>query len=208
MPKLVDEAQNSEGWFQAKLGVASASHAHDIMATVSSGEAASVKEYRAKLVIERLTGERIETYKSPAMQWGNDYEPIARLEHELRSGYTVTETGFWIHDTLRAGASPDGLIGNDGLLEVKCPKSHTHLETLLTNRIPTIYQWQMDFQMWITGRKWADFVSYDPRLPANLSYDCIRYYRDEERINDVEATTMQFLASVDTMEAKLKGYNK
>ncbi|MGH7238158.1 MAG: lambda exonuclease family protein, partial [Candidatus Saccharimonadales bacterium] len=156
MASLVNAEQRSNEWFAARLGKATASRFNDIMAKTRSGYAASRKNYLAELVTEILTGKQAEMFVSAAMQWGTDNEPVARLQYSLASGNEVEETGFWIHDTLAAGASPDGLIGKDGCLEIKCPNTATHIETLRSGKLPWQYRWQVQGQMWITGKKWCD----------------------------------------------------
>ncbi len=189
--------QGTDEWFNQRLGKATASRFADIMAKGrGSTEAAARKNYKAQLLSERLTGEKADTYGSAAMAWGTDYEATARLMYELKSGSTVEETGFYVHDNLEAGASPDGLIGDDGLLEIKCPNTATHIETLKRQETPRQYFWQVHGQMWITGRKWCDFVSFDPRLPENAQLFITRVERDEDVIKDLEAQVTTFLREV------------
>lgn len=191
------EDQRTEEWFKARLGRATGSRFKDVMTTIKSGEPAARKNYRTELAIERLTGERLEGFTTSAMQWGIDTEPLARLQYELATGNQTEECGFFAHPTLMAGASPDGLIGEDGVLEIKCPNSATHVEALKKNDVPYLYYWQIQGQMWITGRKYCDFVSFDPRMPENAQLFIKRIERDDERISDLEATVKEFLESVD-----------
>jgi len=198
--------QGSEEWLQARVGRATASRFSDVMASIRSGEAASRKNYRAELVVERLTGQPVDTYKSPAMEWGNEYEPVARLKYELTTGNNVEECGLFIHNSIMAGASPDGLVNDDGLLEIKCPNTATHIETLRKQEVPRQYYWQVMGQLWLTGRKWCDFVSFDPRMPANAQYFTTRVLRDDEAIADLEDNIVMFLRSVDEEVAFIENY--
>lgn len=189
--------QRSDDWFEQRLGKATGSRFGDVMATGRNGyEPAARKNYRAQLVSERLTGVRDEGFTSQAMQWGVETEETARLRYELRTDNTVEECGFFTHETLQAGASPDGLIGTDGLLEIKCPNTATHIETLKKQEIPRQYFWQVHGQMWITGRKWCDFVSFDPRMPANAQLFITRIHRDAEIIEQLQGQITAFLREV------------
>ncbi len=198
--------QGTEEWHELRIGRATASRFKDVMTTIKSGESAATKNYRAELVAERLTGARVDNFKSAAMQWGNDYEDTARTMYELKSGNSVETCGFFAHDTLMAGASPDGLIGSDGLVEIKCPLTATHIETLRRQAVPYQYYWQVMGQMWITGRQWCDFVSYDPRLPENAQYVCIRVLRDKIAIEKLQMEVENFLESVDLEVNFIKNY--
>lgn len=197
MAKIVQAEQGSDEWLQARVGVATGSKYSDIMARTRSGYAASRKNYMAELVVERLTGRPTERYVNAAMQWGTETEPVARLAYTLSTGNDVEETGLWLHNDIPTGASPDGLIGLDGLIEIKCPNTATHLETLVTKQIPREHVAQVQGQMWITGRMWCDFVSFDPRLPENAQMIIIRVERDEAYIKEMELEIRGFLADVD-----------
>lgn len=190
--------QRSNEWYQARLGKATGSKFHDVCSFTRSGESASRRNYRYQLIAERLTGVVQPTYTSSAMQWGIDNEPVARLAYEMKTGYTVQEAGFLVSEILPdAGISPDGLIGQDGGVEIKCPEIATHIETLTKNRIPEQYIEQIDGAMWVTGRKWWDFVSYDPRLPEDLQLVIIRRERNENAIQELESNLREFLNEVD-----------
>lgn len=198
--------QLSPEWFQAKIGKVGASHINDILAkNKNGGEPASRRNYRMELVIARLTGEYPDTYCSPAMQWGIDHEPAARSAYEFISGNVVQKVGFIEHPSIpMSGASPDGLIGEEGCIEIKCPVTANHVDILLAGKVPTDYQNQMLWQMEVTGRKWCDFVSYDPRMPFELQLFYKRFERDDERIEVIKVEVVKFLAEVDDMVAKLK----
>lgn len=197
--------QRTEEWIQARLGKVTASRVADVMARTKSGYSASRKNYMAELVCERLTGTPSEHFESAAMKWGTDNEPLARSAYEARTGELVEEVGFIGHPTIKNfGASPDGLVGTDGGIEIKCPNTATHIDTLLGGKIEQKYVYQMQTAMACTGRKWWDFVSFDPRLPENLSYKCIRFYRDTEMVQSIENEVIRFLAELDEMVEKLK----
>ena len=144
-----------------------------------------------------------ESYINAAMQRGTDIEPMARMAYESVTGEIVEETGFWPHDTMMAGASPDGLVGEDGLVEIKCPNSATHIETLLKG-FPEEHQAQIQGQLWLTGRQWCDFVSYDDRLPENMRLFIHRVHRSDSYISDLVEELKAFLAEVDSTVSKLK----
>lgn len=190
--------QQTEEWFEARLGKATASRFKDVLSKLKSGgEAATRANYRAQLVVERLTGVRADSYSNSAMQWGIDNEALAVTEYELLTGNVTEECGFIKHKTLEAGASPDRLVGEDGILEVKCPNTATHIAYLKAGKVPMEYIAQVMGQLWITGRKWCDFISYDPRMPANASILIVRVYRDESYIDDLEAQVEAFLDEVE-----------
>lgn len=196
--------QRSEEWFSARLGKATASRIADVMARTKSGPSASRANYAAQLVTERLTGERAESYTNAAMAWGTETEPLARAAYETAQYAVVDEVGFVDHPTIAmAGASPDGLVGSEGLIEIKCPNTATHIDTLLGGSVPGKYITQMQWQMACTGRKWCDFVSFDPRLPGQLRLFVRRVERDDTAIADLEAGVSEFLADVEAKVARL-----
>lgn len=188
--------QRSDSWFEARLGRATASNFGKVLAKIKTGEAADRRNYRAQLVIERLTGNRQEGYSNAAMQWGTEQEPFARIAYMADRGMDVQEAGFIQHETLMAGCSPDGLIGADGLIEIKCPVSATHIETLKTQHMPIEHMAQVQGQMWIAGRDWCDFVSYDPRMPDKLQMFVQRIPRDEQYIKALAFEIERFLEEV------------
>ena len=199
--------QRTEEWFAERMGKATGSRIADIVRKTKSGPAASRKNYLAQLICERLTGYREETFQSGAMAWGNDTEPQARTAYEFYRDAEVKGVGFIQHPRINeSGASPDGLVGNEGLVEIKCPNTATHLETLRVGRIAPDYIIQMQWQMACTDRSWCDFVSFDPRLPAAMQMFCQRIERDDERIADLESEVEAFLgelhAAVSDLEAR------
>ena len=197
--------QRTEEWFEARMGCVTASRTADVMAKTKSGYAASRANYMAELICERLTGERQGGFSSAAMQWGTETEPQARMAYEIMTGATVVETGFVLHPEIAGfGASPDGLIGEDGLIEIKCPNTATHIDTLLADKVPTKYIIQMHVQMLCTGRAWCDFVSFDPRLPIDLQMFTKRVERDDKLAEEIVTEVQSFLADMEAKIAKLK----
>lgn len=191
--------QRTDTWFAARLGRVTASRVHEIMATLKDGKPAAARaNYMADIVLERLTGKRAEGFSNDAMDWGTQTEPQARAAYSAKTGELVTEVGFVNHPTLMAGASPDGLVGDDGLVEIKCPTSSTALETLFTQKIAKKYIDQMQWQLLVTGRAWCDFCSFDPRLPEHLQCYIQRVPRDNKRIAELETAVAKFLEEVDT----------
>lgn len=189
--------QRSPEWFAARLGRATASRFGSILSTIKSGEAADRRNYRADLVCERLTGRSDAGYTNAAMQWGTEQEPFARIAYIAKTGLMVDEVGFLAHPSLMAGASPDGLIGDEGGLEIKCPNKATHLATLKAQKMPPEHMPQVQGCMWISGRKWWDFVSYHPEFPDALQLFIQRIHRDDAYIRDLEDKVTAFLAEVD-----------
>lgn len=198
--------QGSPEWHAARVGRVTASRIVDVMATIKTGEAASRRDYKWQIVAEILTGKPAEGgFFNQAMQWGVEQEPFARAAYELRYETLVDQIGLVPHPRIaRAAASPDGLVGDDGLIEIKCPKTVTHLTTLAEGKIPNEYQLQMCWQMACTGRKWCDFTSFDPRLPDELQLCVIRFHRDEDRIACIEQNVERFLDEVDAMIQTLR----
>lgn len=191
------DLQRTEEWFSARLGRVTASRIADVCARTKSGWGAGRKNYMAELVAERLTGVRTEGFTNAAMQWGTDIEPEARVAYEFYRGATVVETGFVPHPSIAdTGASPDGLVGEDGLIEIKCPNTATHLETLLGSELPQKYFLQMQWQMACTGRQWCDFASYDPRLPESMRLFVDRVKRDDTAITSIEKDVIGFLTEL------------
>lgn len=189
--------QGSAEWLAERAGHATASRACDILAKIKTGEAMSRRKYRLQIVTERLTGIPVSGYKNAAMQWGNDTEPYARAAYEIKTGTACQEAGFIKHPSIEwVGMSPDGLIDDDGLLEIKCPESTTHLDWLEQRRAPPEHVPQMQFQMWVSGRQWVDFVSFDPRFPSHLQLFSHRVNRDNAFIKEIEIEVIQFLAEV------------
>jgi len=196
--------QGTPEWFAARLGNVTASRVADVIAKTKSGYAASRENYMAQLICERMTGTVAESYTNAAMAWGTETEPLARAAYESLADVLVDEVGYIAHPTIeRAGASPDGLIGLFGLLEIKCPNTATHIDTLISEQVPTKYITQMQWQMSCTGRTWADFVSFDRRLPSGLQMFVKRVEFDAEYVAMLKEEVVKFLAELDAKISKL-----
>jgi putative phage-type endonuclease len=197
--------QRTPEWYAARLGKVTASRVADIIAKTKSGYSTSRANYMAELVCERLTGKQAESYQNSAMLWGIEAEPFARETYlEAMSTESFVEVGLINHPTIEnAGASPDGLVGEDGLVEIKCPNTSTHIDTLISQAIPAKYITQMQWQMACTGRQWCDFVSFDPRLPEELHIFVKRVDRDNEMIIELEREVEKFLSELDEKIATL-----
>ena len=202
--KVLDYEQGSEPWLQARAGRVTASRIDDVMAKIKTGEAASRRDYRAQIVAEILTGKPADGgYINAEMQWGTEQEPYARAAYEVAKGVMVDQLGFVLHPRIeRAGASPDGLAGKIGL-EIKCPKTATHLQYLLDGTVPAKYQPQMLWQMACMETEAVDFVSFDPRLPEKHQLFVVRFPRDDAKIKAMEAEVEKFLAEVDEVLERL-----
>lgn len=202
---MTDVIQGSAEWKALRAGKVTASRIADMMAKTKSGWGASRANYAAQLVAERLTGEIAESYTNAAMQWGTDHEADARVAYEFRTDASVSEVGFVEHPSIPlSGASPDGLVGSDGMVEIKCPNTATHIETLLDPVPDGKYVLQMQWQMACTGRQWCDFASYDPRLPEAMRLVITRINRSPEAIADLEKEVRSFLAEIDKTVAALR----
>jgi hypothetical protein len=199
--RFVDCEQNSAKWISARTGRVTASRICDLMATLKrGGEAASRRDYRAELIAERLTGKAESRYLSKEMRYGSEQEPFARTAYEIRSENIVDQVGFVFHPRLDfSGASPDGLIREDGGVELKCPKSTTHLAYMAAGTVPKEYEDQLLWNMACSEREWWDFVSFDPRLPEKLRLLIVRMPRDEARIGEIERGVMTLNNEIDTV---------
>jgi putative phage-type endonuclease len=189
--------QRSPEWYAQRLGKATASRIADVVARTKTGYSTSRQNYAADLIAERLTGVPADSYQSGPMRWGIDHEEAARALYADRCGQLVTPAGFVDHpELLWAGASPDGYVDEDGLVEIKCPLTATHLAALLGASISDGHLIQMQWQMACTGRLWCDFVSFDPRLPTRMQLAVQRVPRDLSRILELEGEVRAFLADV------------
>ena len=190
--------QRSPEWFAARCGSLGASQLADALAKTKSGWGASRANLRAKLVVERLTGQQEESFTSAAMQWGVDKEEEARIAYSFLTGRNVVEVGLYKHPIIiGTHASPDGLVDDDGCIEIKCPNSATHIETLKSNLVAHKYLLQMQWQMRCADRQWCDFVSFDPRMPDHLMLYIQRVQRDDDMLATLESEVSTFLAEVD-----------
>ena len=196
--------QRTDDWFAARVGKVTASRVADVVAKTKSGYSTSRENYMAQLVCERLTGKPAESFTNSAMQWGTDTEPLARAAYEAHMDVLVDEVGFIDHPAIvNSGASPDGLVGADGLIEIKCPNTATHIDTLLNQAVPKKYADQIFWQMACTNRDWCDFVSYDPRLPPDLQLFIKRIPKDDKYIQLLEAEVIEFLTETAHKVAQL-----
>ena len=186
--------QRTDEWYEARLGKVTASRVADIVAKTKSGYSTSRESYMNELLCERLTGKRTILFQTAAMAWGTNTELMAVLAYEAKTGNLVEGVGFVPHPTIESsGASPDGLVDHDGLIEIKCPNTSTHLDTVLASIPPAKYVTQMQWQMACTGRQWCDFISYDPRLPEKMQIFIQRVPRDDTMIANLEKEVNLFL---------------
>ena len=200
--------QRTTEWHTARLGKVTASRVADVIAKTKTGYGASRANLMADLIVERLTGQPASTFSNAHMEWGTEQEPHARAAYSARIGELVEEVGFVDHPSVaNSGASPDGLVGDDGLVEFKCPATATHLDTLLAQAVPAKYVSQMQWQMACTGRKYCDFCSYDPRLPEHLRMFVQRVERDDDYIKMLETEVTKFLAELNEKLKQLEKVN-
>lgn len=198
--------QRSTEWFAARCGSLGASQLNEALATTKNGWGASRENLKSRIVAERLTGTPTETFQNAAMQWGVDQEDNARKAYESHTGTFVEEMGIAFHPVLQhTHASPDGLVGEDGLIEIKCPNTTTHIDTLTDEKVPSKYINQMQWQMRCTDRQWCDYVSFDPRLPKHLQLFIKRVDRDDTAIAELEAKVAEFLTEVQSKIDHLNG---
>jgi putative phage-type endonuclease len=199
--------QGTPEWLRERAGRVTASRIADVMSKGRGSEpSATRKNYMAQIVAEVLTGEPSPSYSNAAMQWGTDTEPQARAMYEIETGVDVAEVGFVPHPRIEgSGASPDGLVGDDGLVEIKCPNTATHIETLRGAPIDRKYLLQMHWQMLCTGRKWCDFVSFDPRLPVEMQMHVRRVHLDADLASEITDAVTAFITELNEAVAELRG---
>jgi len=196
--------QGSEAWKLLKVGKVSASRMADLLAKTTSGASASRAKYMAQLLCERMTGQPTEFFTTAAMQRGTEIEPIARAAYEAENLTSVEQIAWVEHPTIpMAGCSPDGFVGEHGLIEIKCKEIHNHLDSILNDRIDPDHQAQMMWQMCVTGRQWCDYVCFDDRAPEGLQLFVKRLHRDEEKIKQMEDEVRTFLKDLESMIQKL-----
>lgn len=201
-----DLIQGTPEWAAARCGSLGASSLHEALARTKSGWGASRANLKARLVAERLTGIPQDTFMNDAMRWGIEHEAEARAAYAFFRDAEVAEVGLVLHPGITGThASPDGLVGDEGVLELKCPGTAAHIDVLLTKSIPDKYLVQMQWQIACTGRAWADYCSYDPRMPGDLQLFVQRVPRDNKRIAALESEVREFLAEVDATIAALTG---
>jgi putative phage-type endonuclease len=196
--------QGSIEWHQQRLGRVTASRVADVIGKTKSGYSTSRDNYMAQLVCERMTGTIAESFSNAAMAHGVETEPLARAAYEAHADVLVDEVPMIEHQMIEdAGASPDGYVGAEGLLEIKCPNTATHIDTLLSQTVPGKYNIQMQWQMACTGRQWCDFVSFDPRMSDGLQLFVKRVPRDNAYIQMLEEEVKKFLVELDGKIMKL-----
>jgi putative phage-type endonuclease len=196
--------QRTDDWFAARLGKVTASRVADVIAKTKTGYGAGRANYMADLVVERLTGQKASSFTNAAMEWGTEQEPNAKAAYAAKTGILVEDVGFIDHPTVAmSGASPDGLA-EDGLVEIKCPNTATHLEYIFDGKPPQKYVTQIQWQMACTGKPWCDFVSYDPRLPERLQLLVVLVPRDDDYIKMLEQEVTAFLRELDDKLNKLE----
>ena len=206
MANIQDIEQGSEQWHQLRLGKVTASRVADILAQTRTGPSASRQNYLIELALQRSTGTIEPSYTNTAMEWGTQTEPQARVAYEVETGNFVDQVAFIDHPTIaNFGCSPDGLIGDDGLIEIKCPNSATHWEYFKAKKPPQKYVTQIQTQLCVTGRKWCDFVSFDPRMPERSKLLIVRVPRDDAFIAEIEEKVKQFLSEVEVEVNLMKG---
>lgn len=195
---LVSVQQQTAEWLEMRIGAVTASRMADVMAKLKSGKPSQARlNYMAELVCERLTNRKQDHYVTPAMEWGIENEKLARAAYEVEFGVETQPGGLAMHDRIKwLMASPDGLVGEDGLVELKCPTTATHIEYFTAGVVPEEYHWQMLCQMACSGRQWCDFVSLDSRLPESLQLFVRRLPRDEKRIAELEAEAEKFIEEI------------
>lgn len=198
--------QHSDEWFAARSGRVTASRVKDVMTKGRSGAPSATRQnYMMQLLCERLTGKREEGFTSAAMARGTELEPVARSAYEVDKGVMTVETGLIIHPKIDGfAASPDGLVGDRGMIEIKCPNTATHVATLQSGKHDPQYEWQMLAQLACAGRDWNDFVTFDDRLPDELQYACFRFERDEVRIRQMESEVKLFLEELAQLEHEMR----
>ncbi len=203
--KVSPHPQGSPEWLQARVGLVTASRVSDVIAKTKSGPSASRAGYMGELVAEILTGQSAESgFVNDDMRRGIELEPAARFAYEVKHGQIVEQCSLVFHPTLRAGASPDGLVGDVGLVEIKCPRTHVHIEYLESGRPPTKYLPQMAWQCICTERAWCDFASFDPKMPERLQLFVARYTPDLGYLRELEAEVTAFIAEVDAKVEALR----
>jgi len=198
--------QGTEAWHELRKGKVTASRVADIMAKTKTGVSASRGNYLIELALQRVTGNIEPMYTNDAMAWGTATEPQARVAYEVKTGNFVDQIAFVDHFTIEwFGCSPDGLVGNDGLIEIKCPNSATHWATIKDGKPPAKYVIQMQSQMAVTNREWCDFVSFDPRMPERSQLFICRVERDNKMIEEIQSEIVKFLSEVESEVNLMKG---
>ena len=202
--RIIDCEQGSDEWLKHRAGKVTASRVADIIRKTKTGISASRNTYLGELVAERLSGQPTPTFKSKPMEWGSETEAEARAFYAFMNDVDPVRVGLVLHPAIEmAAASPDSLVAEDGMIEIKCPNSATHIRTLLGAEIEPDYLTQIQWQFACTGRKWCDFISYDPRMSEDMRMHTVRIHRDLDRITELEREVVKFLYEVDNTISKL-----
>lgn len=202
-----DVEQGSETWLDLRMGKMSASRANALLATVKYGEAATYKNYRAELTVERITGFRPERYVTKQMEYGTETETVAATMYSLQTGTIVDVCGIYTIEGKNVCASPDRLVGDDGLIEIKCRELANHIQSIAEDKIPTEYYQQMQFQLWVTNRQWCDYVSYGDEMPENAQLYIKRVERDEAMIEDLIERSEQMEKDIEKLTNVITKYD-
>lgn len=200
MQIISDIKQGTEEWQNLRITMPTASRFKDVL---SKGAGITRKAYMYQLAAEIITGQREETYRNKYMDDGKETEPQARAMYELATAQSVTQVAFIKHDFMNVGCSPDGLVCDDGIIEIKCPKTTTQIETYLSGKMPTCHIPQVQGQLWITEREWCDFISFDPRINGDSGFMCVRVMRDEDYIKNLESEIVIFNDDLNELIQKL-----
>ncbi len=201
MEIITDIKQGSEEWLELRCGWVTASRFKDVIA---GGAGKTRKSYMYQLAAESITDLRTDGFVSEFMEWGTKTEPQARSLYEVQNDVTVDEVSFIkLNTNTKIGCSPDGLVGDDGLVEFKCPKTTTQIETYLSGKMPACHKPQVQGQLWVSGREWCDFVSFDPRINTDSYYFSVRVFREETYIKDLESKVLLFAEELEELIDKL-----
>lgn len=199
--------QGTPEWLELRIGKISASRAKDLLATVRYGEAAGYRNYKTELAVERITGTRYERYVTKQMEYGTETESVAATMYQLITGNVAKECGMYAIDGTNVVASPDRLVGDDGLVEIKCRELGNHVESIATGNVPDEYYKQIQFQLWVTHRHWCDYVSYGDEMPDNAQVFVKRVERDEEVINEIIERVDQIEEDIAKVTDVIKSYD-
>lgn len=199
--------QGSEEWLKLRIGKISASRAKDLLATVRYGEAAGYRNYKTELAVERITNTRYERYVTKQMEYGTETEAVAATMYQLHTGNVAKECGTFSIEGTNVVASPDRLVGDDGLIEIKCRELGNHVESIATGNVPDEYYKQIQFQLWVANRAWADYVSYGDEMPENSQVFIKRIERDEEVINEIIERVEQIEQDIAKITEVIKSYD-
>lgn len=201
--------QNTDEWYKARLGVSTASkYGAFFMSGRGAGESTTYRNYVIQTALERITGKRAETVRTKAMDWGHETEQLAADRYEILTGAEAQACGFFYDAALQTGASPDRLVGDKGLLQIKCPEQAAHLKILKSGEVPSEYRWQMLGEIFVTGREWNDFCSFNPDFPPKAQLVVIRVHRDEELFEQLREAIELFNNRVAIEERFIKAYDR